>query len=66
MSPQSIHPDIVREAIASGISKAELARRSGLHENSIPSADDHAWNPKWFNLVKLCAAVEMIRKEQGD
>jgi len=59
------HPDEVRFALKEGITKAALARKAGVHENTLRSVESDDWAPKWPTLVKLCDAVEQMKGEQS-
>lgn len=60
------HPDDVRDAVnRSQIAKADLARRAGLHANSLADLDSPDWNPRWKTLDALCRAAEVIRAERA-
>lgn len=60
------HPDEVRDAIArKGISKAEIARRALVHENTLAKVESEDWQPRWPTLQKLCQAVDAIRAERA-
>ena len=63
--PTSPHPDIVRDAVERcNISKAEIARRADMHENSLRDLGTD-WSPRWKHLVRLCAAVAEIKAERA-
>lgn len=51
-------PDDVREAIKGGVTKAELARRAGVHKNTLANVESPDWAPRWPTLEKLCEAVD--------
>jgi lambda repressor-like predicted transcriptional regulator len=60
------HPDEVRNAITkSAISKAELARRAGVHANTLATVESAEWSPRWKTLEALCLAADAIRSERG-
>lgn len=60
------HPDKVRTAVdRQAISKAELARRAGLHANSLSDVESPDWNPRWRTLEALCVAVDEILAERA-
>lgn len=60
------HPDLVRDAITrSAITKTELARRAGLHPNSLTDVERPSWNPRWLTLEGLCRAVEEIKRDRA-
>lgn len=60
------HPDDVRDAIERrGITKAELARRAGLHKNTLAGCEVPSWSPRWLTLEALCAAVDEIAAERA-
>jgi transcriptional regulator with XRE-family HTH domain len=61
-----VHPDTVRDAVArSNIAKADLARRAGIHSNTLSGMESAEWNPRWRTLEALCGAVEAIRAERA-
>jgi 3,4-dihydroxy 2-butanone 4-phosphate synthase/GTP cyclohydrolase II len=43
----------VRQAVAESKSPASLAKRAGLHRNSLYGCDDDNWNPRADTLEKL-------------
>lgn len=60
------HPDDVRDAVnRCAIAKADLARRAGLHPNSLADLDSPDWNPRWQTLDALCRAAEAIKAERA-
>lgn len=60
------HPDTVRDAIQrSAIPKKELAKRAGLHPNTLTGVEQPQWNPRWNTLEALCAAAEQIKRERA-
>ena len=60
------HPDEVRDAInRSAITKAELARRAGVHANTLANVESEEWSPRWKTLVALCLAADAIREERA-
>lgn len=60
------HPDEVRDAInRSAITKAELARRAGVHANTLANVESEEWSPRWKTLVALCLAADAIRAERA-
>lgn len=66
LEPVRRHPDDVRDAVnRCAISKADLARRAGLHPNSLLNMDSPQWSPRWLNLVALCEAAEAIKAERA-
>lgn len=58
------HPDIVREAIASGTSKADLAREAGIHPNTLANVADPEWSPRWKTLEALCNAAATLKAKE--
>lgn len=63
---QALHPDHVRDAIKrGGITKTDLADRTGLNKNSLTGIDHEGWNPRWQTLEKLCNAVTAIKSERA-
>ncbi len=59
------HPAQVRDAISrSAISKAELARRAGVHANTLANVESDEWSPRWKTLEALCQAADAIRAER--
>lgn len=62
----TIHPDTVRDAILrSVIPKAELARRAGVHPNTLAKVESPDWSPRWKTLEALCKAADAIRAERA-
>jgi len=60
------HPDEVRNAITRhGISKAELARRAGVHANTLANVEAAEWSPNWKTLEALCRATDEILAARG-
>lgn len=60
------HPDEVRDAISrSGITKAELARKAGVHANTLANVEADAWSPRWKTLEALCQAADEIKAERA-
>lgn len=56
----------LRDAVTrGGISKAELARRSGVHANSLLGLEGNAFNPRWSTLAKLCTAADEIKADRA-
>jgi predicted transcriptional regulator len=65
METIKISPDVVRIAVSrSGIAKVDIARRAGVHANSLSRIDDPGWSPTWGTLTKLCEAIAVIRAER--
>ena len=64
--PGAPNPDKVRDAISKhGVSKAELARRSGVHPNTLANVEKAGWSPRWDTLVALCDAVDAILADRA-
>lgn len=64
--PTPRHPDEVRNAITKhAISKAELARRAGVHANTLANVEGPDWSPRWKTLEALCLAADAIRLERA-
>lgn len=60
----TVHPDTVRHAISTGlVSKAELARLSGLHENTFRGVESDDWSPRWKTLEQMCAGVAKLKPQ---
>ena len=55
----------IRAAIAAGITKADLASRSGVARRLLDSVDDPEWNPTLETLTKLAAAAEALAAEKS-
>lgn len=45
-----------------GVTPAGLAKRAGLHRNTLYGADDPAWNPTAEVLMKLEPHIEAIER----
>lgn len=60
-----LHPSIIRVALAGRIvTKANLARRAGIHPNSLNGCESATWSPRWDTLKALCDALADISKER--
>src|SRR5688572_23240732 len=54
----------IRAAIAAGITKSDLAERSGVARRVLDSLDDEAFNPTLETLKNLAAAASSLAAER--
>lgn len=54
----------IQAAIRAGITKTELARRSGVSRRLLDSIDDPNWNPTLQTLRALALAADELVHEQ--
>lgn len=53
----------IRAVIAQGITPGALAKRAGLHRNSLYGCSDPAWNPKAATLEQVFPSLLELEKE---